>query len=255
MRALSVQQITTRLDDRFRLLTGWNRTALRRQQTLRALIDWTHDLLSKGERILFRRLAVFAGDWSLEAADVVCSGDGIEEANVLDLLTGLVDKSLVVFDGQSEAMRYRFLETVRAYAGEKLFDSVESQVLRDRHRDWCVALAEQAEVNLWGPSCRAWLDRLKTDYANLRAALEWCLATDIESGLRLAGSLWGFWFQSDTREGYRWLAATLRSAPRSSLGRPKVLLGASFCGHGSRHREQARMWTEECLAIARATGD
>src|SRR5439155_11122619 len=108
VRVLSVEQIATRLDDRFRLLTGGSRTALRRQQTLRALIDWSHDLLSAEERTLFRRLAVFAGGWSLEAAEAVCSGDGIERDAVLDLLTSLVDQSLVGFEGQGVEQRYRF---------------------------------------------------------------------------------------------------------------------------------------------------
>jgi predicted ATPase len=189
VRVLTIEQIATRLDDRFRLLTGGSRTAMRRQQTLRALIDWSYDLLSVEERILFRRLAVFAGGWTLEAAEAVCPGTGLKEDDVLDLLTALADKSLVVFEGQGEEKRYRFLETVRAYAGEKLFDFEEAALIRRQHCDWCLVLAEKAEPELFGPKTPIWIRRLEADYANIRAALDWCLETDVESGLRLGGSL------------------------------------------------------------------
>jgi predicted ATPase len=253
VRVLTVEQIATRLNDRFRLLTGGSRTALRRQQTLRALIDWSHDLLSRAEHILFRRLAVFAGGWTLEAAEAVCSGAGIEGSEVLDLLMGLVDKSMAVFEGQGEAQRYRFLETVRAYAGEKLFEAGEAQLLRNQHRDWCLALAEQAEPNLLGRDARLWLDRLEADNPNIRAALEWCLETDPESGLRLAGGLWRFWWLRYMVEGYRWLETMLARAPEGSGSRGKALLGAGFCARLARTTLEARSWTEQSLAVARAT--
>jgi len=255
VRVLTVDQIAERLDDRFRLLTGGSRTALRRQQTLRALIDWSHDLLSEEERTLCRRLAVFAGGWSLEAAEAVCSGDGIERDAVLDLLTSLVDKSLVGFEGQGVEQRYRFLETVRAYAGEKLFDAGEARSVRERHLAWCLALAEQAEPELFGPASRVWLDRLEGDYASLRVALDWCLETDPDAGVRLGGGLWAFWFIRGDVEGRRWLEAILARSPEGSLARGKALLGAGFCARDMSTLNQARSWTEQCLAIARATGD
>jgi non-specific serine/threonine protein kinase len=255
-RVLSVEQIAARLDDRFRLLTGGSRTALRRQQTLRALIDWSHDLLSAAERVLFRRLAVFAGGWTLEAAEAVGAGVGIERDEILDLLTGLVDKSLVSVGSQDGEQRYRFLETVRAYAGDKLFEAGEARPLRDRHLAWCLALAEQAEPELYGPASRAWLDRLEGDDANLRVALDWCLETDPGAGLRLAGSLWGYWFlRGQLVEGTRWLGAILARAPEGAAARGKVLLGAGFCARSHRTLSQSRSWTEQSLAIARATGD
>src|SRR5204862_4713684 len=131
VKALPVEQMAARLDDAFRLLTGGSRTALPRQQTLRALIDWSYDLLSETEKALLRRLSVFAGGWSLEAAEAVCSGDGIEEWEILDLLTQLVDKSIAIAERDGDASRYRLLETLRQYGAEKLATSGE-EVARQR---------------------------------------------------------------------------------------------------------------------------
>jgi non-specific serine/threonine protein kinase len=265
MRILTVEQIAARLDDRFRLLTGGSRTALQRQQTLRALIDWSHDLLSDGERILFRRLAVFAGGWTLDAAEAVCgedenSGEQVEKpiarSDVLDLLTGLADKSLVVVDGQRDERRYHFLETIRAYAGEKLVEAGDPQRQRDQHVAWCLALGKRAEPELFGPASIKWLERLEADYANLRVALEYCLESNPETGLRLAGSLWSFWFlRGDRGEGQRWLAAMLNRASAVSAARGQALLGASFCFRMMSTLRQARLYAEESLAFARATAD
>jgi non-specific serine/threonine protein kinase len=258
VRLLTVDQIATRLDDRFRLLIGGSRTTLRRQQTLRALIDWSHDLLAPEERILFRRLAVFAGGWSLAAAEAVSASDGLADDEVLDWLSGLVDKSLVVVEGQVGETRYHFLETVRAYAGEKLSNAGETASVRDRHRDWYVALAEQAEPNFFGPTSRLWIARLRGDYANVQAALEWCLEMDPDTGLRLVGSLWPIWFlTSKYVEGVRWLGACLERASATAPARGKALLGAGYCGRsiGAANLSQARAWTEECVALARAAED
>src|SRR5262249_21395704 len=147
---------------------------------------------------------------------------------VLDLLSGLVDKSLVVFEGQGQAQRFRFLETIRAYAGDKLFESGEAGLLRDRHRDWCLALAERAQPELWGPASRTWLDRLEEEYANLRLALAWSIETAPEAAVRLGGSLWPFWFLRGDAEGRRWLEAILASATDDLAGRGNALLGAGF---------------------------
>jgi non-specific serine/threonine protein kinase len=255
VRVLTVAQIAGRLDDRFRLLTGGSRTALRRQQTLRGLIDWSHDLLTAEERTLFRRLAVFAGSWTLEAAESVGVGDGIEAEVVLDLLTSLVDKSLVVVEPTGGEQRYRFLETVRAYAGEKLAEASEAQRLRDRHAAWCLVLAERAEPELYGPASRVWLDRLEADNPNLRAALEWLLETDPDRAARLGGSLWKFWYLYPLAEGVRWLEAVLARAPVGSATRGKVLLGAGFLARAWGVRSHERAWTEASLAIAQETGD
>ncbi len=149
MRALSVENIADRLSDRFHLLTGGNRTALPRQQTLRALIDWSHDLLDEQERVLFRRLAVFAGGWTLDAAEAVGAGDGLRQDDVLDRLTDLVDKSLVTLD--PEAGRYELLETIRQYAEERLDAAGEGGPVRTRHLAHYLAMAEAAKTKLVGP--------------------------------------------------------------------------------------------------------
>jgi predicted ATPase len=196
VRVLTVEQIAARLDDRFRLLTGGSRTALRRQQTLQALIDWSHDLLAETERALLRRLSVFAGGFTLEAAEAVCAGtrhrpSAVDRLAVLDLLTGLIDKSLVVVEGQRAGeQRYRLPETLRQYAEEKLRQADEAVELRGRHRDQYLSLAEHAEPELYAPEQRRWLDQLEREHDNLRAALGWSLgAAEVELGLRLASAL------------------------------------------------------------------
>jgi predicted ATPase len=164
VRVLSLEQIAARLDDRFRLLTGGSRTALPRQQTLRALIDWSYDLLTSGERRLLGRLAVFAGGWTLEAAEAVCAGAGVDEPEVLDLLTRLVDKSVVLYEepsagGASDGARYRLLETLRQYAGEKLRAAGDPEATEPARRrlGYFLALAERAEPELKGARQLAWL--------------------------------------------------------------------------------------------------
>lgn len=168
---LSIEQIATRLNDRFRLLTGGSRTALRRQQTLWSTIEWSHKLLSEKEKVCLRRLAVFSGGLSLEAAEAVCSGEEIEATEVLDLLAGLVRKSLVVAEEVSGQARYRLVETMRQYASEKLVDAEEAEPVRNRHRDWYLALARRAAPELQHESALFWLNRLETEHDNLRSVL------------------------------------------------------------------------------------
>jgi predicted ATPase/class 3 adenylate cyclase len=192
VRAISVDNIAARLDDRFSLLTRGDTTALPRQQTLRALIDWSFDLLNQSERALLRRLAVFAGGWTLEAAEVVGVGGEVARPDVLGLLTNLVEKSLVTLEADGE--RYRLLETVRQYAQERLDESGEADATRTRHLDCFLALAEQASSQLVGPDQGAWLARLALEAENLLAAHAWCDRVEEggESGLRLvhAVKLW-----------------------------------------------------------------
>lgn len=208
VRAMSVEQIATRLDDRFRLLTGGSRTALPRHQTLRALIDWSYGLLSEPERVLLSRLSVFAGGWTLEAAEAVCADDGsspdsapirnaqseIRNAEVLDLLIHLVDKSLVVMDEHRGDTRYRLLETIRQYARDRLLESDEGERVHARHLDFFLKFAEEAEPKLLGTEQLTWLNRLAADHDNLRAALAWSQGDAVVAGLRLAGALWFFWY-------------------------------------------------------------
>jgi predicted ATPase len=215
---LTLEDLTARLDDRFRLLTGGSRTALPRQQTLRATLDWSWDLLSGGERVLLRRLAVFAGGWTLEAAEAVCGGDGIDTAAVLDLLTGLVHQSLVVLDDGAE--RYRFLETVRQYAQEHLVASGEAAAVRDRHLHWCLTRVTRNGTALWVAAQGPWLDRLERELDNLRVALGWARDSgQLALGLRLAQALGRFWYlHSYQSEGLRWLETFLAGSSRDERG-------------------------------------
>jgi non-specific serine/threonine protein kinase len=192
--ALTVDQLAARLHQRFRLLIGGSRTALPRQRTLRATLDWSYDLLSEPERCLVSRLSVFAGGWTLDAAEVVCAGDAIQPEDVLDLLVRLVRKSLVVAEeARDGAARYRLLETLRQYAEERLMSAGETQTVHERHASYYLALAEDV-----GPSMYTWasgaVDRLVTEYDNLRAAARWFSESNaVEQAVRLGGQLWGVW--------------------------------------------------------------
>jgi predicted ATPase/class 3 adenylate cyclase len=254
VKALSVEQIASRLDDRFRLLTGGSRTALPRQQTLRAMMDWSYELLNERERTLFRRLSAFAGGFTLEAAEAICADAQIPSSEILDLLTNLVSKSLVVF--RDEEARYRLLETVRQYARDKLLETGEAAWVRDRHRDWFLAFAERAERALQGPEQALWLKRLETEHDNLRAALEWSSMTP-EIGLRLASVLWPFWYlRGYVSEGREWLKQFLEKAVGApSPLRAKALYGASMLARAQDDYAQATALLEESLALYRAAKD
>ncbi|HEY5952990.1 MAG TPA: hypothetical protein VIT18_01420, partial [Terrimicrobiaceae bacterium] len=194
VKLLSVEQIAARLDDRFRLLRGGRRDGLPHQQTLQTLIDWSHDLLSENERIAFRRMGVFAGGRTLEALEKVCSGDGVEEFEMLDLLEQLVDKSLITVElDDSGNPRYTMIETVWHYSREKLEASGEAPAVRDRHLQYFLAFAEEAAPNLEGPDQRSWLDRCETELFNFRFAAEWTVKSrKAEAGLRLISALYRF---------------------------------------------------------------
>ena len=219
VKVMNVEQVASRLDDRFRLLTGGSRNALPRHQTLRALIDWSFDLLSEPEQKLFRRLSVFAGGWTLEAAEAICSGDGIESYDVLDLLTQLVNKSLVIPDLESgPETRYRLLETIRQYAREKMMELGGSDKVRERHLEYYLTLTERAEPELRGPDQIAWLDRLEREVDNIRAALEWAVVDEIEAGLRIASALYWFWhIRNHKREGIDWLERVISAVPSAQI--------------------------------------
>jgi predicted ATPase len=232
--AMTVDQIATRLDDRFRLLTGGSRTALPRQQTLKALIDWSWDLLSDVERTLLRRLSVFVGGWTLEAAEAVVTDDALAASNVLDGLTQLVNKSLVVMEDQGGAARYRLLETIREYARDRLIQAGEAEAVRSRHLDFFLQLAEMAEPGLRRADQVEWLARLEMEHDNLRMALKWSLHHEaLEAGWRIAGDLARFWYlRGYWNEGREWLERLLShpwdEAPASELAlraRAKALCG------------------------------
>ena len=209
--ALSLDQIAARLGDSLDVLGAGRRTALTRQQTLRATIDWSHDLLTGEERVLFRRLAVFAGGFRLEAAEEVCAGGAIARRRVVDLLARLVEKSLVVAEGE----RFRLLDTVRQYAAERLEAAAERDTVGLRYLDWCLALAEEHDPLSAGP--RRSLQVLESEHDNLRAGLAWALRRDPQAALRLATRLWRFWLDRGFfAEGNRWLQTTLAAAPEQT---------------------------------------
>lgn len=255
IKVLSVEQISKRLDDRFRLLTGGSRTALPRQQTLRALIDWSYGLLSEAERILLRRLSVFSGGWTLEAAQAVCSCDPVCADDVLDLLTRLVEKSLAMVDRQGDAARYRMMETIRQYARDKLLESGEGEQIRTRHLDFFLGFAEEAEPKLRGPEQRAWLERLDIEHDNLRGALEWSTSEGcVERGMRLAyASLW-FW---DLRAYYSEGKAATESllmqpeASARTLSRANTLFAVAELSGQLGEGKFRKQYLEESIAISR----
>jgi predicted ATPase/class 3 adenylate cyclase/DNA-binding CsgD family transcriptional regulator len=210
VRALSLAEILDSLHDRFRLLTGGARTAVRRQQTLRASVDWSHALLTEPERVLFRRLAAFLGGFGLDSAQTVAGGGGVQRYQVLDQLTLLVDKSLVVADDSRGRTRYRLLETVRQYALEKLGESGEADAVRSRHRDYYTALAALLDAPA-GTDYEQRLDQAETEIDNLRAAFGWSREnSEIELALALASSLQPLWeARGRGREGLAWFDAVL----------------------------------------------
>ena len=216
IKVLRVEQIAERLVDAFRLLTGGNRTALPRHQTLQAALDWSYDLLSEKERFLFNRLSVFAGGWTLEAAEAVCAGDGIESTEILDLLVHLLNKSLVIAEHeQRDETRYRLLEIVRQYVLMKLVVNHEAITARRRHAEYYLGLAEEVLSYLITPVQPAWFDRMEIEHDNLRAALAWSLSAPGggELGLRLAATARSFWqARGYWSEGRGWLEGALAYA-------------------------------------------
>jgi predicted ATPase/DNA-binding CsgD family transcriptional regulator len=254
VRVLSVEQIAARLDESFGLLKSQSRTADPRQRTLRTTMDWSHELLSEQERILFRRFSVFAGGWTLEAAEEVCAGAGVEEAEVLDLLTRLVDKSLVLVTEQGGETRYRILETIRQYGTEKLEGSGEEQEVRGRHAAFFLALAEELEPAMWGTEEAAWLGRLEAEQDNLRAALSWSIEQDAELGLRLAGALRWFWYwRGHYGEGRGWLDKALaKGGPGAeSAARAKALHAVGWLAHDQGDMSRAETAAEEGIELGR----
>ena len=257
VKVLSAEQIAARLDDSFRLLTGGSRTALPRQQTLRALIDWSYGLLAPAERTLFGRLAVFAGGWSLEAAEAVGAGGEIDAFDVLDLLMRLVDKSLVIKEEALGEARYRMLNTVGQYALEKLREADEESATRQRHLDYFVNLAETAKPRLLAADQISSLNRLEVDHDNLRSALEWTIASRSQTALRLAGALGRFWdIRSYFAEGRRLLnqALALRDgAP--PLWQALALRWAGFLAARQGDYEYAKVLLNDSLALSRRHDD
>ncbi len=254
-RGMSVEQIEARLDQRFHLLTGGSRTALPRQRTLRSLLDWSYDLLDPQERLLLHRLSVFASGWTLDAAEKVCSGEGIEAWSTLDLLLSLTDKSLASYAEQEGQPRYHLLQTVRHYAQDRLGESGEAERVRRRHQEFYAAFVLEAERHLQQRDQAAWLHRLETEHDNLRATLEW---RSDEASLRIVGAIWPFWVaRGHVREGRMRLAAALDGAEaqaRTEL-RAKALIAAGALAWEQGDYAAARTGHEEALAIQRELGN
>jgi predicted ATPase/DNA-binding SARP family transcriptional activator len=223
--ALAPAQIAARLDDALRVLGRGSRAAVTRQQTLHATLTWSHDLLEEDERVLFRRLAVFAGSMSLEAAEQICGGDGLD---VVDLLSRLVDKSLVQAEHAEGTARYRLLETIRQFADQRLREAGEREVQVRAHRDWYVAFAAAHDPELAVGVVNDTPQALDVEHDNLRAALSSGLADDPPEALRLAVSLWGFWLaRGHFAEGSRWLEAALTAAPARAPLHARALLATT----------------------------
>jgi predicted ATPase/class 3 adenylate cyclase/Tfp pilus assembly protein PilF len=266
IRLLPPQAMLTGLQTGFKLLTGGARDLPPRQQTLRAAIEWSYNLLDEDEKVLFRRLAVFVGGSTLQAIEAVCGGhgDGQLEVEILDGVESLVSKSVL---GQEERAagesRFLMLVTIHEYAIERLKESGEAEEIRRRHLHYCVSLAEEAAPNLvFSPSGIRWLERLEAEHDNMRAALGWALEVgEMEAGLRLAGALWEFWyFHSHLREGCQWLERMLGlekndPKPVTTFIRAKALNALGALLHPLGSFELAKEPLEESLALYRELGE
>jgi predicted ATPase/DNA-binding SARP family transcriptional activator/DNA-binding CsgD family transcriptional regulator len=260
MGVLSAEQLALRLEDFLKLLTG-GRTADPRHRTLRSTLAWSHELLSEPERKLFRRLSVFAGGGTLEAAEEVCSGEGIEQDDVLDILSKLVDKSLVVAEaspGVEGELRYRMLEPIRQYGQESLEESGEADATRDRHAASFLALAEKAGPELRGPRQVPWLKRLDTERDNVRGAMAWLLGQgESQTVARIGWALWLFWWMhGHFTEGRRWMEEALsKGSAMSASFRAKALFVAGTMADGQADRRSAEPLIKESLMHFRELGD
>ena len=255
---LSVAEIDRRLDHRFRLLTGGPRTALPRHQTLLSLIDWSYDLLNESEKLLLQRLSVFAGGWTMEAAEAVCSGAGVADWEVLDLLTLLCDKSLVVVEQLERYSRFRLLETVREYAREKREQSANEANIRASHGRYFLALAEAAELKLSAAEQSENLLRLEAEHENLLTSLDWALTASVQDALRLCGALGDFWMmQGRLSEGRDWCERVFYEAQTQAPTpeRAKALNAAGALALYQGDFAAARDLHETALGIAQQIAD
>ena len=272
VKAMPVDQIASHLDQAFRLLTGGGRGAVPRHQTLREMVDWSYDLLSETERAFFDRLSVFNGLFTLDAAQSVCSDAEIDEWQVLDLLTELVDKSLVEYRDQGGEGRYVLLETMRQYGYEKLCGSGEDvDVIRSRHRDWFVDLASKASIELRGPDQRRWIELLEAEYGNVRSAIDWCLrdqdpvdmtnagasSASVDKALDMCTNLTLFWLiRGYMTEGIDWLERSL-ALPGSGQSDKRVgaLNSLALLWHWHGNGARAKELSEEIVALSRPIGE
>jgi predicted ATPase len=261
VRSISVEQIAARLDNQFHVLTGGSRT-LQRHQTLRALIDWSHDLLTEPEQALLRRLSVFAGGWTLEAAEAVCSDDAsqnfVPSRTVMDLLDGVVNKSLVVVNPERPTMRYHMLDTIRQYARERLAASSEEGQVRMRHLEYFLGVAQSGEIDVVGREDPAYFQILEMELDNLRAALNWSVTghKSPEDALRLAGTLRFAWYISYQTEGAKWLTAALGKNKQASAAlRAKALNAVALVASYQGDYPQMKTVCKESAVLAQEAND
>jgi non-specific serine/threonine protein kinase len=257
LNVLSVDQIATRLDDRFAELRTTSAGTSPRHRTLRGVVDWSYRLLARAEARLFERLSVFSGGCTLDAVQAVCAGAEVEPADVLELVARLVDKSFVIADIHRPEARYRTLETLQRYGRERLEASRGAEAVRARHAAYFSDLAEQAEPKLKEAEQLAWYERLEAEHDNMRAALRWSLSSDPERALRIAGALWRFWdVRMYKEEGRRWLEAALEHEDGITPAvRLKALNGAGNMAQSTGDYVRATRLHERSLALARGLGD
>ncbi|GGK88068.1 LuxR family transcriptional regulator [Sphaerisporangium melleum] len=257
LRALSVDQLLDRLEDRYRLLSTGYRAGCPRHQTLRAAIEWSFELCDEPERTLWARLSVCTGGAGLSAVEDVCAGGALAPGDVTAGLAGLVDKSIVNRDDSGPEARYGMLETIRDYGRERLAGSGEEPAVRRRHRDHYLRLAEEAEADWFGPGQPAWSDRLLADQANVWAALEFSLGTpgEVRTGLRMAAALWWYWMLRAVRDGRRWLDRALALDPEPTPERAKALWVDGWVAIGQGDVEHALRALHESAGLARRLGD
>jgi predicted ATPase/DNA-binding SARP family transcriptional activator len=258
VRVLPPEQLSQRLVDAFRVLTGGGRTAVPRHRTLRATMDWSHDLLRDGSKILFRRQAVFRGGFTLDAAESVCAGDGIGADDVLDLVAGLVERSLLTVHEHGGAARYLALETVRQYALERLAESGEEEQVRRRHAHHVLRMVEDAAAHGNKSSRRAAFDPLYLEVDNIREALGWTRERDHPAHVRLAGQLGWFWFSvGHWTEARRWMegALALPAAADAGVDRARLLFAVAKVATLQADVAAARPWLEEAVELAGRLGD
>lgn len=257
VRMMTPQQIVDGLADSFHLLTGAGRTVLPRHQTLRASVDWSYSLLSDEERVVFRRLAVFAGGFTLEAAEAVCAGDDVSREAVLDIVGRLLDRSLLQLGDEQPEARYRMLETIRQYAVQRLTNSGEEDVVRGRHLDHFVALAERAKPDIEGAGLLDWLPRLDAEHDNVRAAFDWSVQSGAaEEALRLAAALWIFWqVRGHLTEGRQRLEVALGAVEADPAVRVEALVGAGQLMTFYGDFLATKGFAASALEVARSVGD
>ena len=255
---LSPKEILTRLSDRFQLLTKGSRTALPHHQTLQAAVDWSYDLINEREKMLLHRVSIFGSSFSLEAAESICAGEGLEQADVYTLMRDLIDKSLVYVDRQTDEIRYRLLETIREYALKRLAESGDEDRLRSAHRSFYLGLAEEAEPHLKRADQVIWFERLELEAEHIRAALGYSLQENqIDELIRIAVALQWFWFaRGHQREGRDWYERAIEASENAADDlKAKLYYNASALTWNMGEYEETERLAHEALKLCTTTGD